>query len=737
MDDKGFIFTADAVLALIVVFVFTGSIVTYSVLPIYQGEDHQHLESLASSALSVMDQSGTLREAAVYYSSNDSTDAVTALQTQLNTLIPLGIGYSLQVGSNPPVTNNALGGLSFSNDTVTKVEVISGPQEAWMGRSFYKIEAVNFTTVNQSTVTTVWNFHNYLTNFIPWSQTGGLSTYDYWGGNNTPASGKTTPAQTYIPINFTIPTSGPINSAQILFGSAYATGQGTPYAFNVSFYLNSNLALNVKNSSFNLTNYTTPYLYKGTSYYVFNYLSSLNTTLFNSSYPSNNNFYLKFVNASQYNSMPWFSILANYTTTLSVPQGVTFSTSNFNDIAGIGEPTQCILYNITNGMASNVTSQSLSWNNLQGNDNNNLNTPFVLTDIPNINNGNSGSGSAVMSTANVVLPNNTNLLDAYVVLNAFGGEDGAIVQVKDPISGNWTTMFTSFNTAGVSTTQRTDGGYGNVPGIISLHDSNTDPTYNITKDPLRVGNNTVRIIIWDDANSGDYDLVGLQNCYVTIAYSPFLIRWDTTIFNNYQNDSSNANKTLNESENFNILTGAQNVFLFFGLGTNTRNVLVKISNGTSSATIYNGPPQYDLNLTNYDNSANRIFTTNTNGTIMPLPGNYTLTISVTPSTAYESGDLASNTGSYGYQGDPEIYSGTRISVLYPQFLQNAWAVGFNSTPQLAQANSYNNLMNEYLQPLINQGFYVNTSLIKNETLYAGDVPNAIPIRLELWKQSIL
>ena len=49
MDDKGFIFTADAALALIVVFVSShGSIVTYSVLPIYQGEDHQHLESLAS-----------------------------------------------------------------------------------------------------------------------------------------------------------------------------------------------------------------------------------------------------------------------------------------------------------------------------------------------------------------------------------------------------------------------------------------------------------------------------------------------------------------------------------------------------------------------------------------------------------------------------------------------------------------------------------------------------------------
>ncbi len=52
-----------------------------------------------------------------------------------------------------------------------------------------------------------------------------------------------------------------------------------------------------------------------------------------------------------------------------------------------------------------------------------------------------------MSTANVDLPNNTNLLDAYIVLNAFGGEDGAIVQVKNPMSGNWTTMFTSFNGA--------------------------------------------------------------------------------------------------------------------------------------------------------------------------------------------------------------------------------------------------------------------------------------------------
>jgi hypothetical protein len=723
MDDKGFIFTADAALALIVVFVFTGSIVTYTMLPIYQGEDHQHLESLASSALNVMDQSGTLREAAVDYSSNNSAQAQSELQTQLNSLIPAGIGYSLQVGSNPPVTNNALGGLSASNDTVTKVKVISGPQEGWMGRSYYKIEAVNFTTVNQTTVTTVWNFHNYLTNFQPWSGTGYLSKYNFWGGSGASP-------QTDIPINFTIPTSGTINSAQILIGSAYETGEGTPYAYNTDFYLNGQLALSVKNSSFNLSS-SPHYLYQGTNWYIFNYLNSLNTTLFTSGTPSNNNFYLRF-NASQYNSMPWFSILANYTTTISVPQGTNFTSANFYNIAGVGNPTQSILYNISSGQATNVTTQTLSWTNLQGNDNYSLTTPFVLTNIPNTNNGNTGSGSAVMSTTDLILPNSRSVLDAYVVLNAYGGEDGAIVQVKDPVSGNWTTMFTSFNTPGVSTTQRSDGGYGNVPGIISLHDSITDPNYSMNKDPLKMGDNKVRIIIWDDANSGDYDLVGLQNCYATIAYSQFFIRWDTTVFNNYQNDSSSSTKTLTETENFNIQTGAQNVLLFMGLGTNTRNVAVKVSNGTSSNTIYNGNVQFDLNLTSYDST--NIFTTVVNGVNVPKPGNYTVSVTVTPSTAYESGDLATSTGSYGNQGDPEIYSGTRISVLYPQFLQNAWATGFASTPSGALNASYSNLFTNYLNTLINQGYYVNASLIKNETVYSGNVPNAIPIRLELWKQ---
>ena len=61
-------------------------------------------------------------------------------------------------------------------------------------------------------------------------------------------------------------------------------------------------------------------------------------------------------------------------------------------------------------------------------------------------------------------------------------------------------------------------------------------------------------------------------------------------------------KTLTETENFNIQSGAQNVLFFMGLGTNTRNVAVKVSNGTSSNTIYSGNVQFDLNLTSYDST---------------------------------------------------------------------------------------------------------------------------------------
>ena len=36
--------------------------------------------------------------------------------------------------------------------------------------------------------------------------------------------------------------------------------------------------------------------------------------------------------------MPWFTIIANYSTTITVPLGIANSTIPFQDIAGIGRP---------------------------------------------------------------------------------------------------------------------------------------------------------------------------------------------------------------------------------------------------------------------------------------------------------------------------------------------------------------------------------------------------------------
>jgi hypothetical protein len=113
-----------------------------------------------------------------------------------------------------------------------------------------------------------------------------------------------------------------------------------------------------------------------------------------------------------------------------------------------------------------------------------------------------------------------------------------------------------------------------------------------------------------------------------------------------------------------------------------------------------------------------------------IPGNYTLTVSVSPSIAYESGDGASNPPAYGNLGDPIIFSGTRISVIYPQFLQNVYATAYESTPQAAIAAADANL-SAALAPYFGN---VSNSSFKNSAVWTGDVPQAIPIRLDLWTQ---
>jgi hypothetical protein len=321
MDEQGFIFTTDSVLALVVVIVFTATIVTYGLLPIFQGQNHQHLEALADSVLETMEQDGTLRDAAVQYSLDNTTGAQTILTSSLDVLVPDQVGFKMTVANWPSVYDN--NGVLTSNDVVTKVKVISGPREGWVGRAYYKQDEVQFQDITGTAVTTVWNFHNYLKNFGPWNS--GLNTYKYWGGTNAnPQANK--------PITFVIP--GPVNSAKFLLGSAAGSGQTRVY--------NADVVLNGVNHNF-IANTSFLYLYNSAGVGpIYNYPKNLSSAGLNNGV---NNFYINF-NATSNQNMPWFSLIANYTTTISVPKGIANETIAFRILQvsvdpGLETPVYC------------------------------------------------------------------------------------------------------------------------------------------------------------------------------------------------------------------------------------------------------------------------------------------------------------------------------------------------------------------------------------------------------------
>ena len=711
MDDKGFIFTADATLALVVVIVITASIVTYAGLPVFQGEDHQHLEALADSVLESMDQNGTLARDTALCSNNNTTiqqDGKNDLIENLNLLIPQGIGYKLTVGSLVIDSRDvdSAHNITLASDVATKVKVISGAQVGWVGRAYYKQEEVKFVDQNQTQTTTVWNFHNWLQNFQPWN--GGLDDYPFWGGNYPGSYG----SQQAVPITFNI--NGTINNATFLLGSADSGHREGWYnvqdAYGANFVLNGNSANhNIQSGDF------TDLQYAASSGQMYNYLGQINGSELVSGM---NNFYINF-DAYSSQKMPWFSLLANYNTSIKVPQGILTDTSNFPNIAGVGMPSwegQCINYDLATGQVTKTPGRSIDWTTLQTQDID-TSTPFELTGLPN----GISQGSAVASVSNVYLPNSTRLFDAYTVVNAYGGEDGAIVQVKNA-GGTWNTIFTSFGN-----TARSDGGYGNIPGILNI------APY------ITAGNNQVRIITWDDATNHDYDFVGLTNCYSTITYSQLPIRWDTFPFSSYQYSG-----TATQSQTFKIYNEAQEALLFVGTGLDTKSITVTVKKVGSSTTsqLYNGPVPYVLDLAQLDvnpSQTNHIITngTDTNGTPILVPGNYTLTVTANTGKAYESGDFGgtytsgSGTVPQNRLANGEIYSGTRISIIYPKFLQNVWSDGFAPDPETAK-NAAKQKLKETLQT---EGYNItDISQIKTEAIYTGDMPNAIPVRLELWKQ---
>lgn len=697
MDEKGFLFTTDAVLALVVVIVLTASIVSYEILPIYNGQNHQHLEALADSALNVMEQDGTLRTAAVYYANGHPDNATQLITDSLNSLIPPDVSYKMTVGSNPSV-QNVRTGKNIATDQVTKVKVISGPQEGWVGRAYYKLEEVNYEDKQQNVTTTVWNFHNWLSNFPPWQNSGYnpaqsyLYTKPYWGSGTS-----------IYPISFSIPYNTTLISGKFLLGSSNHNNVQNPrnpsYSANVVV---NNINHNIQNTSFTFLNLR-PSSYET----MYNYQGNLTASELKN---GNNNFYVNFLNPglNKYSDMPWFSLLASYTNTIKVPVGIITDINNLTDAAGVAVPTAQNLdgnggsneygfsYNLNNGQRTFFNNlRSITWSNFLGKDNiYSDGVPFVLTNIPG-----QSSGCAVSQVTNINIPSGARIFDSYVVVNSYGGVDNTLIEVWNGTA--WQVAFNSFDLNGVDYSDVSDG-YGNSPGIVYI------------KDYLKNGNNKVRVTVWDEAPGNDYDLVGLTNCYTVTSYSKLPISWNNFAFNSHQSGSNQYSQV----KQFTIGSEAQQAYLFIGASTTTRHIKVDYNNNN---VLYNSDTvPFVLDLAELDSKASggRVITNSSGGL---KPGTYNLRVTVTgPTYDWESGDNDANAA---------LFSGTRVSIIYPKFLENVWTTSYSTTAEDAEAQARADLIAELKQ----MGITPDESLIKEEAMYTGDLPNAIPVRLDLWQ----
>jgi hypothetical protein len=717
MDDKGFIFTTDATLALVIFMVFTTSFITYQILPNYMGEDHQHLEGLADSALAVMEQDRTLNSAAIYYAGNNPSGASQILNSSLNSLIPSDVGYKITLGSYPSVVNNR--DLLYSNDVVTRVKVISGPQEGWVGRAWYKLEEVEFENQTQNVTTTLWNFHNWLSNFSPWRDSNGharLASYPYWGS----ASGA---PNTPINIQFSIPNGAIIQGGLFLAGSCNQNRSttGTGPAYGVNFTLNGyTYPVNANQFTF---------LYKRPpttgndrlNFPMYNYQGVIDSNRLTNGV---NNYNVKFTspvynyidNDRRGHDMPWFSVIGNYTTNIEVPKGLNTTRIPFTSNAGLAVETAQDLngdgtrneygrvYDINTGSVTSFTNlRTVTWNNLlnrnHGFDNG---VPFVITGLP----GNDlDKATAVSIVQDVYVPPNTRLFDAFTVVNAYGGVDNALVEVWD--GTRWNTAFCSFNVGSTQYSARSDG-YGNIPGIIYIGPNSTAP--------LQTGNNKVRITVMDQVPGNDYDLTGLVSCYTQITSTKLPIKWENFPYQSYQSNNNQRTQT----RSFTVGADAQKVLFFAGVGTDSRNIKIEYPSG---AVLYNSATiPYSLDLTNLDAAGPHVFTNGTPGNYTLKPGTYNLKVTVTgPTNNWESGDNDANA---------EIFSGSRIAVLYPKFLENVWTTAYADNAPDAEDAAYA----ELISILNAAGITPDQSLIRKEAMYAGDLPNAIPVRLELWRK---
>jgi hypothetical protein len=721
MDDRGFIFTADASLALIVIMIATASIAAYIMAPYFMGQEHEHLQALASDALENMEQDGTLYTAATKYNQGNVTGANELLNDRLSLLIPTDTAYNLTMMGHS-VSNSSR--VLIATDTATAVRVISGPNEGWLGRAWYKQEQVQFEQKQINVTSTVWNFHNYLTNFDPWGSYG-FYERQYWG-----VTGSTRPG-TPVNIPFSLPNDAVITGAMFLQGSNNESANN----YNALSY---GVDVNINGHHYgNTTPFTMLYPRvdgSGNIQYglVYNYKGVINTSDLNAG--SNYfNVYFNYQNLLRSNydyTMPWFSIIANYTTSIIVPTGILSlngTDNDFPDAAGLAKPSNAggnygKIFDLSTGTVTNLTTRRvLSWNTYSSNrnalDNYDDGIPFVFEDV----NGGSSDGSAVSVVKEFNIPTGSRIFDGYVNVNAYGAVDDCLVEVWD--GSQWRAVFCSFDfreIPGSSTIDFSAGdGYGNTPGTIFIGDK------------LHTGLNRVRITVWDNVPSNDYDLVGLVDSKVYASFSFLPIRWENFAFPSYQAGSQQTYTFPSSTGRaFTIGPEAQKAYLFMGTMTTARHITVQVSNATATWTnVYDSDTvPFMLDLGALDAAGPHRFTKGTAGNYTLNQGSgFRVRVIVTAPPSWQSGDGAQNPGTYG---NPAIFSGTRVAIIYPKFLQNTWTTAYNSTADAAKAQAKEDL----IRILQQAGFIVDPNVIQTEAIYAGDMPNAVPVRLDLWKQ---
>lgn len=722
LDDKGLIFTTDATLALIIFMVFSASFVTYYVVPIFAGQDQQSLDAIAGDALRVMELDGTISLATSYYLQGEPAKGRELLKNRTDSLIPDNIGYELTIRTTPPLTVRDDRGLTLASDVTSRVEVISGPEEGWMGRAWYKVEEADFEPADIDVVATSWNYHNWLTNFEPWSLNGGsLRTYPLWGSTRTAPNNP-------IPITFSLPPDADIKGGRFIMGSCNRnrSGIGPPYSFQLN--MNNLHTYNVPHGDFT-------FLYRRPPQATLNYpmYDVMGDISAQHLLPGRNSFYVRFTDPvanrvsgdSRGHDMPWFTLLTEYTTTIDRPTGIRkyddLYDPFFPDAAGLASLDQLddgswgVIYNINTGAVSPLwDNRVIRWDDMLARDHAyDDGLPFVITDLP-ITTYNQGTAVSVVKDITAEeIPLGNRILDATVHINMAGGSDIGLVEVWN--GDEWIVVFDPYESSQIADPPAwPPKGYGNIPSVIYIGDV------------LRPGeDNKVRITSWDfvnpQAGARDYDLAGVLSCYVDISYTGLPIDWRNFEFDNIQS----ANNIITDERPFTIEENAQRAYLFSGYGVDTSRIVVRYRDGRllydSDQNNYIIPYKLDLGQLDAERGYNHI----TEGGVSDFtlrPGDYNLRVTVYgPEHAWQSGDFNRNA---------EIYSGTRIAILYPEFLENIWTVEYAQEADHAMKIAKEKL----IQHLQESGIYVSEDDIEAEALYTGDLPNVLPVRLDLWRQ---